>query len=79
MPPVKPGAKYTNKIGKEAQSLILDIVPVAITVVVVVAATWMTSLEFELAFTIALSTGIAVAIDAPSNSKLRIKVLENMM
>ena len=36
MLPVKPGAKYTNKIGKEAQSLILDIVPVAITVVVVV-------------------------------------------
>jgi hypothetical protein len=39
----------------------------------------MTSLEFELAFTIALSAGIAVAIDAPSNSKLRISALENTM
>jgi hypothetical protein len=40
----------------------------------------MTSLEFELAFTIVLwSTGIAAAMDAPSNSKLRISALENTM
>jgi uncharacterized protein (UPF0333 family) len=40
----------------------------------------MVSLEFALAFTIALlSAGIAVAIDGPSNSKLRISALENTM
>jgi hypothetical protein len=79
MPPVKPGAKYTNKIGTGAQSLILDTAPVAITVVVAATVQNLTSLEFEFAFTIALSTGIAIAIDAPSNSKLRISALENAM
>jgi hypothetical protein len=40
----------------------------------------MVSLEFELAFTMALpSAGIAVAMDAPSNSKLRIRAVENTM
>ena len=37
MPPVKPGAKYTNKIGTGAQSLNMDTVPVVITVAVVAA------------------------------------------
>jgi hypothetical protein len=36
MPPVKPGAKYTNKIGT-GQSLVHDTVPVVITVVVMAA------------------------------------------
>jgi hypothetical protein len=39
----------------------------------------MTSLEFELVFTIAMSAGIAVAIEAPSNSKLRVSAVENTM
>jgi hypothetical protein len=40
----------------------------------------MTSFESELAFTMALwSTDIAVAMDAPSNPKLRINALENTM
>jgi hypothetical protein len=37
MPPVKPGAKYTNKIGTGAPLLIMDTVPVVITVLVVAA------------------------------------------
>ena len=37
MPPVKPGAKYTHKIGTGAQSLKMDTVPVVITVPVVAA------------------------------------------
>jgi hypothetical protein len=39
----------------------------------------MTSLELELATTALLASGIAVAMDAPSSSKLRMSALENTM